>query len=362
MDKSLGIALGALALGAAAFVAWPLISPPGHDVTLYCSVDQDQFLPIVADFSRVTGLVVASQGDTEASRSVGTRQRLALEKDHPVADVLWANEILNTVFLRNEGVLAPMPRDLLEAFPARWRDTKGTFVAFAGRARILLVNRKLLPDPKDWPTSIDDLVDARWGGEGRRACVALPLTGTTYTHAAAMLAADRPRAEAFWTAIAARIARGEVKGVPGNGAVKQQVADAANGVAWGLTDTDDAREAIASGAPVEIVYPDQAATGPGTFVIPNTVALVRGGPHPAAAERLVRHLLSAETEARLAAGPIANIPLREGIAAPAYVRRAVFGPVTDPKTQFRAQEVDWDLVGLEQDRGQPLFRRLFASK
>ena len=29
--------------------------------------------------------------------------------------MLWANEILNTVFLRNQGLFAPMPKDLLES-------------------------------------------------------------------------------------------------------------------------------------------------------------------------------------------------------------------------------------------------------
>lgn len=362
MKKPLIAVLGLVTLGAALFVAWPLLSPEVPDATLYCSVDQDQFLPIVADFTRSSGLRVASQGDTEASRSVGTKQRLLLEKDHPVADVLWANEILNTVYLRNQGLFAPMPKDLLEAFPIRWRDTRGTFVAFAGRARILLVNRKLLPDSKDWPTSYDDLLDAKWGGEGRRVSIAAPMTGTTYAHAAAMLAMDPARGETFWTTIATRMAKGEIKVEPGNSGVREQVADAANGVAWGLTDTDDAREAINAGAPVEIIYPDQADGRPGTFVIPNTIALVKGGPHPQAAERLIRYLLSKETEGRLASGPIANIPVREGIDVPSYVKRAVFGPVSDPNREFRAQEVDWDLVGQVEDRGQPFFARLFASK
>ena len=369
MKKPLVVVLALVAVGALAFVLWPFLAPAPKgsiegdtEVNLYCSVDLNQSLPIAHEFERAKGVTVSTQGETEASRSVGIKQRLAAEKDHPVADVLWANEILNTVFLRNQGVFAPLPKDVLEAFPARWRDPKGTYVAFAGRARILLVNKRLLPDPKDWPTSYQDLVDPRWGGDGRRVCVAAPLNGTTYTHAAAMLTLDEAGGRAFWTAVAGRMAKGEVKVVPGNGAVKQQVSDAANGVAWGLTDTDDAREAIDAGAPVEIVYPDQAEGRPGTFVIPNTVALVRGGPHPKAAQALVRWLTSKETEGRLASGPIANIPVREGVAAPPYVKRAVFGPVADAAKEFRAQEVDWDRVGAVEDRGHAFFEKLFASK
>jgi len=343
-----------LALGVGAFLLWPLIGAEKAAVVLYSSVDQDQFKPVVADFERSAGLTVDGVGETEASRSVGMARRLELEKDHPVADVFWANEIMNTTVLRDLGVFAPLPQDVLDGFPVRWRDPKGRYVAMAGRARILLVNTKLVPDPKDWPTSVGDLLDAKWGGDGRRVSVAAPLTGTTYTHAIALLTRDKAAAEAFWTGVAARGAKGELKIVPGNGAVKQQVADPANGVAWGLTDTDDAHEAVESGAPVAVVYPDQAEGGPGTLVIPNTLALVQGGPHPEDAVRLLRWLASKETEARLAAGPIANIPVRDDVPAPAYVKR--------PGKDFRPMDVDWDAVGANRDRWQSLLQRLFASR
>ena len=52
---------------------------------------------------------------------------------------------------------------------------------------------------------------------------------------------------------------------------------------FGLTDTDDALEEVAKGMPVVIVYPDQRPDGLGTLFIPNTLAIIRGCPHPAAA-------------------------------------------------------------------------------
>ncbi len=132
------------------------------------------------------------------------------------------------------------------------------------------------------------------------------------------------------------------------------VADAKQGVAWGLTDTDDARVAIEQGDPVAVVYPDQAEGRPGTLVIPNTVALVRGGDFPADAEAFARWLLSKENEGRLAAGPIANIPLRDDVTAPAHVKR--------PGKDFRAMDVDWDAVGRDRDRWQGFLAGLFQAK
>src|SRR5262245_35148060 len=116
-----------VAAGVVGFLAWPRAE---RDVTLYCSVDQDQSLAIVAEFEKATGLRVNYQGETEASRSVGIIRALEAEKGSPRADVLWANEIMNTVYLRERGLLAPLPASVAERFPPAWRDPKGTYVAF----------------------------------------------------------------------------------------------------------------------------------------------------------------------------------------------------------------------------------------
>jgi iron(III) transport system substrate-binding protein len=358
MNRTTAVLLVLAVTAVAAFLVYPLLSVSAErDVVLYSSVDQDQFQPMVEAFEKETGTKVNAVGETEASRSVGITKRLELEREHPVADLFWGNEIMNTVALRDLGVFAPLPAGVAEAFPARWRDAKGTYVAFAGRARILLVNKKLLPDPKDWPKSIDDLLDPKWGGDGRRVSIAIPLTGTTYTHAVALLTRDPEKAQAFWKAVAARGSvdeKGAIKLVSGNGAVMTQVADAKNGVAWGVTDTDDARAAIVRGDPVEIVYPDQGEGKPGTVVIPNTIALVRGGGSPAKAARLLRWLVSRETVEKLAAGEIANIPLREDVKAPDYVKR--------PGRDFRAMEIDWDAVGSKRDQWHSVLAALFTSR
>jgi iron(III) transport system substrate-binding protein len=328
----------------------------GGTVVLYCSVDQDQAIPIVKRFEEETGVTVLHHSEPEAARSVGITQKLLFEKDHPVADVFWGNEAMNTVHLADLGVLAPLPAGAGDDLPAASRDPKGRYLAFAARARVLLVNRRLLPDEAAWPTSVEDLLDPRWGGEGARVAVARPLVGTTYTHAVAMLVADEAKGRAFWSAVAARAGKGEVKTVPGNGAVMSLVADSKNGVAWGLTDTDDARVAVErvekGGDPVAVVYPDQAEGRPGTVVIPNTLALVRGGPHPEAGARLLRWLASREVEARLAASPIASIPVREDVVAPPHVKR--------PGKDFRAAPVDWAAVGAARQRFERFLTDLFA--
>src|SRR5262249_6137878 len=74
----------------------------------------------------------------------------------------------------------------------------------------------------------------------------------------------------------------------------------------------DANAALLAGKPVEMVYPDQ--DGIGTLVIPNSLMLVRGAPHPRAARALIDYLASREVEQRLARSEAAQMPLRPGIA------------------------------------------------
>ena len=346
------LASAAVVVGIVLVSAWLFWPRPKPQVVLYCSVDTDQYVPIVQEFEAQTGLRVARHDETEASRSIGVSKKLDEEKDRPVADVFWANEAMNTATLARRGLFAPFPKPVADGFPAGALDKSGTWLRFVGRARVLLVNTKLLPDAKDRPNSVDDLVDPRWGGEGRGTAVAAPLTGTTYTHAVALLVRDEAKGRAFWTQIAKRQGKG-VKVPNGNGAVARLVADASNGVAFGLTDTDDAHEVISGGAPCVVVYPDQGAGRPGTLVIPNTLALVKGAPHPEDAERLLAFLARPETEARLAAGPTANVPARESTPAPEHVKR--------PGKDFRAMDVDWDRVGEDRDAWRPLLERLFGG-
>ncbi len=103
---------------------------------------------------------------------------------------------------------------------------------------------------------------------------------------------------------------------------------------FGFTDSSDFRLVKNDGHPVEAVYPDQ--DGIGTLVIPNTVALVRGGPNPANAERLLEFLLSDEVEQILAHHPRGHIPLKPGIDHPPQVR------LTD---DFRVMDVDLTRIG-----------------
>ena len=204
-----------------------------------------------------------------------------------------------------------------------YQSANGDWHGFAARARILIVNKTLVKEAER-PRLVEDLGDPKWRG---RVGIAKPLFGTTATHAACLFAVwGDDRAKAFFL----RLKENQIQVLGGN---KQVAVNVGNGkLALGMTDTDDALEEIRGGQPVEIIYPDQQPDGMGTLFIPNTLAIVKGCPHPAEARRLVEYLLSPEVEAKLAVGPSGQIPLNP--------RVKVKPKVETPET-IRAMKVDF---------------------
>jgi iron(III) transport system substrate-binding protein len=163
------------------------------------------------------------------------------------------------------------------------------------------------------PKSMWDLVDPSRKGEG---AIARPVAGTTASHLAVLFdVLGEEKAKKWWLDLRAN----QVALLPGNGPVMKQVR--AGELAYGFTDTDDFFVALSDGYPVKSVYPDQGPDELGCLVIPNTIALVKGGPHPDLARRFIDYVLSRAVEEKLAHGGSAQIPVREDVPAPPHVKR-----------------------------------------
>ena len=286
--------------------------PPAREVVVYTALDRAFSEPILDAFSRQTGIKVLAQYDVESTKTVGLANRIRAERDRPRCDVFWNNEILNTLALKAEDLLAPCHPSEAANYDEAWKDSQGYWYGFAARARVLLVHTELVPDAS-FPSSIRDLADPQWKG---RTGIAKPLFGTTASHIACLFAALGPvKATQYLDSLKAN----DVRIYGGNKGCAEAVA--AGHVAFALTDTDDAIIEVERGRPVRIVYPDSGADGMGTLFLPNTLAVIRGAPHPAEAAQLVNYLLSAEVEQKLAAGPSAQIPLNRKAALNPRIRR-----------------------------------------
>lgn len=303
--------LGAL-LGAASVALHGCGRGEVPTVTVYASADESVARPVFARFERETGIRVDAKFDTEATKTTGLASMLRAERDRPRADVFWSNEQAANVALAAEGVTRPPDpagpaAALVRSWPAAWRDPGGRWHAFAGRARVIVHSTERVKEP---PTSWTELLAPRWRG---RIALADPRFGTTRSHFGAMKCFWDERAmPGYFEAFAEGLAENAPKVLTsGNAGVVDAVARGEADV--GMTDTDDVLAAQARGLGVAMVFPrharDAGAQGGGTFVIPNTVAIVAGCPHPEAAERFVAFMLSPGTERELAAASARHVPL-----------------------------------------------------
>ncbi|MEZ6038445.1 MAG: extracellular solute-binding protein [Planctomycetota bacterium] len=280
----------------------------GDPVSVYCALDQEFSEPVLKHLAKQLGVELKLRFDSEVNKTVGLVSALVEEKATPRCSVFWNNELANTVSLAQKGVLAAYDSPSAQDIPQQWRDPEHRWTGFAARARILIVNTKLIPDPKDWPSSYLDLADPKWKG---KCAIALPKTGTTLTHFTALQKVIGDEALGKWID---DMQKNDVAFLGSNGATMRAVREGT--MAFAFTDTDDFHTAKLKGFDVACVFPDQGEGQIGTMLIPNAVGLVQGGPNQDAAKKLIDAILSRQTEALLAAADSAQIPLREGVAGP----------------------------------------------
>ena len=119
-------------------------SQNNKEIIVYTSVDQVFSEPIFSEFEKQTGIRVLPVYDVEAAKTIGLVNRLITEKNRPQADVFWNGEFVQTILLKEDGVLAPYASPNARDIPAEYVDSQGYWTGFAGRARVLLVNTNLV--------------------------------------------------------------------------------------------------------------------------------------------------------------------------------------------------------------------------
>lgn len=290
-------------------------------LTIYTSVDQDYAMPIIDAFQEANpDLVVNTVTDTELTKTTGIFMRIRDERQNPQADVFWNSEIVRTIQLKDEGLLAPYRSPSANDIPEQFKDQDGYWTGFSGRVRVMIVNLEL--DPlKETQTNtpfiqlplrgnnIMDLASPRMKG---KTGIAQPQFGTTAGHMAAIYTT---KGEMNFSSILTSLKNNDVQILPGNASVRDAVVNGT--LAFGLTDSDDALAAINEKKPVRMEILDQHSQG--TLFIPNTVALINDSPNPEAGKRFIDYLLTPEVEQKLAESRARQIPVRASVSRPADV-------------------------------------------
>lgn len=275
-----------------------------ESLIVYTTVDQIFSEPILKKFELKTGINVKAIYDTEETKSTGILNRLLAEKDNPQCDVFWSGDPVRNIILKKKNILSAYNSNAANGIPEIYKDKKHFWTGFSSRARVLIYNKRFLKE-EDIPLSIFDLTEEKYKGQ---VSIANPLFGTTTFHMAALFSVlGNEKAEQFLT----KLKDNEVVIATSNGDVKRRVMKGE--VFCGITDTDDAFEAVKEQKNIGIVFLDQH--GIGSLIMPNTVCLIKKEFENKNAKILIDFLLSKETESDLAFSCM-QMPLHKSVKIP----------------------------------------------
>lgn len=303
-------------------------SAPRKEVVVYVSVDDVYSRPIAERFAQRTGIEVKLLPDSEETKSTGLVNRLIAEAPRPRADVFWSGDPIRAALLKERGLSLPYHSPQASGLPPQFSDRDGFFTGFAARLRVIVYNRKLVPQDA-LPESVFDLLQPRFSS---KACIANPLFGTTSMQAAALF---EQLGDTQGTNFFRELSRNGVAVLSSNGEVRRRVA--AGDFQIGLTDSDDVSVAIKEGQSLGFIIPDQK--GRGTVLIPCAAVLIKGGPNPESAKKFIDFLVSEEVEQLLAQSDASHVPLRASVEPPALFKQGVAG--------IRAMALDYDRLAKE---------------
>jgi ABC-type Fe3+ transport system substrate-binding protein len=225
-------------------------------------------------------------------------------KAKPAADIFWVSAPDAFLTLKTDGILEKYgpPKEILARIPSKIgtfpiSDPDGTYFGFAVSGYGLMWNKPYmqthrLPEPKEWT----DLTDPRY--HGHLVISAPSRSGTTHLTIEVILQAYGW--EKGWALL--------LNSGGNMGSITERsfgVPEAVNSGQYGIGVVIDffGLSAIASGFPVDFVYPSL------TSVVPASVGIVKGGPNPENARGFVNYLLSDEGQMLLFSKEIGRLPV-----------------------------------------------------
>ena len=236
-------------------------------LTIYTSHKEEVYRPIVREFEARTGIwvTVVTGGTNELL------ERIAEESGAPRADVMFGGGVESLEAYRDQFV----PYTCAEAarLQPQFRAADDLWTPFSALPVVLIYNRKLVGDGE--LTGWSDLFDEAY--RGRIAFTDPSISGSSFTGLVTLLEAVGGDTDETLRAFAAAL---RDRQLDSSGAVLSSVAEGTDLV--GVTLEETARQRIAAGADLVLVYPAD-----GTSCVPDGSALVKGCAHEDNAKRFL---------------------------------------------------------------------------
>lgn len=300
-------------------------------ILLGCSVPYEKQVVVHCDANRTSaGPILASFARQFPKDEFQVQRRSLLSTDSLVfaesarnslsetldGDVVWDSDLLRTIRRQRDGLLLSRKWAIPRNWPNSFRASDGTWVAFAARARVLIINVQS-NESTNIPKSVFNLAMPQWKDRCGIASLSSP---SVRVHLSIIASCSE----------AIRIDMHENQKIASENQIldfdkwmdevihnvkiyetDEQLASAVvrGEIQWGVVDSDLAIALRDQTSAIKIVFPDQGEGGFGAVLVPDTVSVLAANKNPKVAGRLADFLVSDEVEARLTISDNATIPL-----------------------------------------------------
>ncbi|MDT8403375.1 extracellular solute-binding protein [Sulfuriflexus sp.] len=265
---------------------------------------KDQFIkPVIEQFTAKTGIKVV----LHSASSTALLNKLRIEGERTDADLFISNDAGNLQTGSKLGLFQPVSAEIAAVIPANLRAKDNTWLGLSARARVLVVNENA--SDIDFVESVFDLADPRLkdrlaitnsSNESFIAGVTVYMLSEGREKTRQWLQGMKTNADNTVFAKHSKIVKAVAEGRKDVGLVNHYY------IYRHLAKHPD--------APLRIIMPDQGETGMGVAWNVAGIAMTRHTPDRAAAEKLIRFLVSPQGQAEFA-GANSEYPTREGVSA-----------------------------------------------
>jgi iron(III) transport system substrate-binding protein len=133
--------------------------PRDEFITVYAGRSAELVGPLLEQFARESGIKIRVRYGDGTELALGILE----EGQNSPVDVYYGQDVGALGALRAEGLLAPLPQNVLDKVPSAFRSPDGLWVGTSGRARVIVYNTDAI-DPKTLPKTILDYTDPKWRG------------------------------------------------------------------------------------------------------------------------------------------------------------------------------------------------------
>jgi iron(III) transport system substrate-binding protein len=202
------------------------------------------------------------------------------------ADVMTTSDPANSNKLAAQGVFVPFKPASFDKIPDVAKDPNGAWVAQRLNMMVIYVRSDKV-DKANYPKTWSDALDPKYKGE-------LAMTDPSFTSLQLMVVSTLSK-KLGWSYYEKLKANG-IMIVQSNQQVLDTIKSGERVIALGALDSY-AADARKLGHPIQTIYPAD-----GTFIIPSPTAIIKGSPHPNAAEAFANFMVSEAAQKLFPAG------------------------------------------------------------